>query len=129
MCNGIGRKCSGENTFFHDKLKLKLDTFVHRVYAVSRRFPKEEIFGVTSQIRRAALSVVLNYIEGYARRRGTKCKVCSNFLDIAYGSLKEGKYLIYFCYKEKYLDKSSYDELAKIADELGAMLWSLMNKK
>ena len=114
---------------FHNKLKIKLDAFVHAVYGVSRNFPKEEMFGVTSQIRRASLSVILNYIEGYARRRGTQCKVYVNFLEIAYGSLKESKYLIYFCFRENYLKKKEYEKLIKSADEIGAMLWSILNKK
>ena len=52
---------------FSDKLKRKMDEYVHLVYKLTRKFPKEELYGTTSQLRRAALSVILNYIEGFAR--------------------------------------------------------------
>lgn len=109
---------------FHEKLKLKMDDFVHYVYKLTKKFPKEEMYGVTSQIRRAALSVILNYIEGYARK---KDKVYQNFLEISYGSFKETKYLLNFCLKEKYLDKEEYQSALNMAEEIGAMLWSTMS--
>jgi len=52
---------------FHDILKNKADIFAFEVYKITKKFPREEIYGITSQLRRAALSVILNYIEGYAR--------------------------------------------------------------
>jgi len=78
---------------FHDNLKIKIDKYVHLVYRFSRSFPKEERYGVVSQIRRSTLSIMLNYIEGYARggRKETK-----RFLTISYASLKESKYLLHF---------------------------------
>lgn len=42
-------------TQFHDELKFKMDEYVHLVYRVTKRFPKEELYGVTSQLRRSAL--------------------------------------------------------------------------
>lgn len=47
-----------------------------------------------------------------------------NFLEISYGSLKETQYLIYFCFNEGLIEKDKYDELFKLADEVGAMLWT-----
>lgn len=85
---------------FPDSLKIKMDEFVHLVYQVSKDFPKDELYGVTSQLRRSALSVILNYIEGYVRNRD---KVYKNFLEISYGSLKEAKYLLHFSLVEGYL--------------------------
>ena len=107
-------------TQFHDELKLKMDEYVHLVYKLTRQFPREELYGVISQLRRSALSVVLNYIEGYARIRG---KVYKNFLEISYGSLKESKYLLHFSLTEKYLSKTDYDRVVKLAEDIGAMLW------
>lgn len=63
---------------FHEELTDLIDTFAHNVYRVSRSFPKEELYAIVSQLRRAALSVALNYIEGYAR---IKVKVHRNFIE------------------------------------------------
>lgn len=103
--------------------------YVKCVYKVTKNFPKDELYGATSQLRRATLSVILNYIEGYARRKGPDCKVYNNFLEISYGSLKESKYLIYFAYTENYLMQRDYERLIILADEIGRMLWNTMNEK
>jgi four helix bundle protein len=105
---------------FHDKLKKIMNEYAHLVYKVTKGFPKEEIYGITSQIRRASLSVILNYIEGFSRR---KKLVMLNFFEISYGSLKESKYLLEFTLEENYLSKENYIKLEKLADEIGAMLW------
>jgi four helix bundle protein len=105
---------------FHQNLKKKMDKYVHLVYEFTRDFPREEIFGVTSQLRRAVLSVVLNYIEGYARRRE---KSLLYFLETSYASLKESKYLLHFSLCEGYLKKKNYSQAIKLADDIGAMLW------
>ncbi len=103
------------------QLKKKMNEFVHFVYKTTRDFPRSELYGVVSQIRRAALSVILNYIEGYARQ---KPLVRLNFLEISYGSLQESKYLLGFSYEEKYLSENDYSFGIKLAEEIGAMLWS-----
>ncbi len=106
---------------FHKILKHKLDEFAFLVYKVTKSFPKEEIYGITSQLRRAALSVVLNYIEGYARLGDKQLK---NFLQMSYGSLKETKYLLYFSEREGYIKKDDYKKLINLSEEIGAMLWT-----
>jgi len=113
------------NSQFHKDLKKLMDKLVNRVYDCSKSFPKEEIFGVTSQLRRASLSIILNYVEGYARGRKA---VLKNFLEISYGSLKESKYLIYFTYKRKFLNKKQYKELLDLSEQIGAMLWGIISK-
>jgi len=114
-----------ERETYHNKLKRIMDEYVHLVYKMTRDFPKEELYGVTSQLRRSSLSVILNYIEGYAR---VKDKVHRNFLEISYGSLKESKYLLYFSFVENYLSKRNYEKSIKLAEEIGAMLWSIIQK-
>ncbi len=108
---------------FHDQLKELMDTFVHSVYRASKSFPKEETYGVTSQLRRAALSVVLNYIEGYARQRSA---VYKNFLEISYGSLQESKYLLDFSIKEGYLPEADGRLLVEQAERIAKMLWGTL---
>lgn len=114
-------------TSYHEKLKEKIDNYAHGVYKISRLFPKEEMFGITSQLRRSSLSVMLNYIEGFARRKKADCKVYRNFMEISYGSLKESKYLLHFSMVEKYYDVKDYKKIIVLADEIGAMLYKIIN--
>ena len=109
---------------FHSILKKKADEYAFTVYIASKKFPKEEQYGITSQLRRSALSVVLNYIEGYARVGDKQFK---NFLQIAYGSLKESKYLLFFVRREKFINEKEYNTLINLAEEIGAMLWTTIN--
>ena len=106
---------------FKENLKKKMDDYVHFVYGITQDFPKSELYGTTSQFRRATLSVILNYIEGYARRRPA---VQYNFFEIAYGSLQESKYLLYFSLTEKYISEVEYKKGISMAEEIGAMLWT-----
>lgn len=110
---------------FHDQLKAKMDEYAHFVYRCTKTFPKEELYGVTSQLRRSALSVVLNYVEGYARG---KDRVHKNFLEISYGSLKESKYLLHFSMVEQYLSKTDYEKAITLAEDIGAMLWGTLRR-
>src|SRR3989338_10609291 len=110
---------------FHERLYAILDDYAHDVYRVTKTFPKEELYGVTSQLRRASLSIILNYIEGYARARN---KVYKNFIEISYGYLKESKYLLHFSFVEEYVSKTDYGKALKLAEDIGAMLWGILRK-
>ena len=113
---------------FYKILKDKIKEYAHLVYLITRSFPKEELYGLTNQIKRATLSVLLNYIEGYARFR---IKVNVNFLEIAYGSLKESVVALEFADEESFITKEEeYKKAIQLADEIGAMLWkTIQNKK
>lgn len=113
-----------QNTY-HKELKDLMDEYVHLVYRVTRDFPRDELYGVTSQLRRSSLSIILNYIEGYARIGEPTYK---NFLKISYGSLQESKYLLAFSLKECYLSEENYQLPDKLADRIGAMLWGIISK-
>jgi len=106
---------------FKEKLKKLMDEYVQFIYQITKKFPKEEIYGVTSQTRRATLSIILNYIEGFARR---KSAVQLNFFETSYGSLKESRYLVYFAYKQQWITNGEYDEGLQRSEETGAMLWT-----
>jgi four helix bundle protein len=105
---------------FTDQLKLKMDDYVHLVFKLCKDFPKEELYNTTSQLKRASLSVILNFIEGFARE---KLAVKRNFWEIAYGSPKESKYLLHFSFKEGFLLETDYQSVVDLAEEIGAMLW------
>ncbi|MDQ5982116.1 MAG: hypothetical protein QG549_113 [Patescibacteria group bacterium] len=83
-------------------------SFAVAVYKVSRSFPKEELFGITSQIRRAVSSISANIAEGFGRT-STKDKL--HFYTIAYGSLLETKNFLYLSEKLGYLDTEQLDQL------------------
>lgn len=116
-----------ENESYFEKLKSKADNFVHLVYSVTRKFPKEEIYGITSQLRRSSMSVALNIVEGFARARDRK-NVHKNFLEIAYGSLQESDFLIEFSLKERYMTREDFDKLKPLSKEIGAMIWGIIRK-
>jgi len=96
------------------------DQFAHNVYQVSRKLPKDELYGITSQLRRAALSVPLNLVEGHAR--GTD-KNRLNFCRMAFGSLKESQYLLGFCIREELLTEADTKFVHDQSKELARMLW------
>ncbi|MBU2509265.1 four helix bundle protein [Patescibacteria group bacterium] len=106
---------------FHDDLRVKIDDYVFFVYTLTKFIPKEELYGVTSQLRKATLSIALNYIEGYARQSKKSIKY---FYDISYGSLKESKYLVEFSNKMGYIPEEDLKRAVAMNDVIGAMLWT-----
>ena len=96
------------------------DELAYQVYTMTRNFPKEEIYGLTSQLRRAALSVPTNIVEGYSRKGDREL---ARFLNISLGSMAETKYLVHFAHRLGYLEDSGYTELKDGYDRLGKSLW------
>ena len=96
------------------------DELAFQVYNATRHFPKEEIYGITSQLRRSALSIPTNIVEGYSRKGD---KELSHFINISLGSLAETKYLIYFSNRLGYFEKHKYSELKTGYEKLGKLLW------
>lgn len=107
-------------------LFVKSDLLAKRVYEVTRGFPKEEVYGLTSQLRRSGLSVILNVVEGFARQTPKEFK---RFLLIAFGSVKETKYLLYFAKEQKYYSESEYQEVLDIAEEVSKILWTIIHRR
>ncbi len=98
----------------------KADGLAYQVYAATKAFPKEELYAMTSQLRRAALSVPTNIVEGYARQGKNEFR---QFANIALGSLAEAKYLLGFCLRLKYLKPQEPQNLDDQAEEVGRLLW------
>ena len=95
-----------------DPSKLRVfhlsDELVADIYNATADFPSEERYGLQAQIRRAAVSVPSNLVEGSARR-GDREYV--NFCNIACGSAYEGRYLIGLSFRLGFLPKKVHDEL------------------
>jgi four helix bundle protein len=98
----------------------KAHELVCEIYTGTKQFPKEELYGITSQIRRAAVSIPTNIAEGSGRQSRNEFK---QFVNIALGSLTETEYLMELCVQLKLLPQEKYDKLESIRRELGAMLW------
>lgn len=98
----------------------KADELTFQVYMATKKFPKEEIYGITSQLRRAVLSVPTNVVEGYGRQGRKELR---QFMNIALGSLAEAKYLLDFSSRLKYFSAEQYGKLEDLAQEVGKLLW------
>ena len=91
-------------------------------YKATRSFPKEELFGLTSQIRRAATSVAANIAEGQGRHH---TKEFLNHLSMARGSLLELETLLLLSQRIGLLNETTVSSLLSISDEIGRMLSGL----
>lgn len=112
-----------ESKEFYKVLKRELHNFNLITYSLTNKFPKSELYGTISQLRRASISIMLNFLEGYAR---FKPKVKLNFFETSYGSCRESKYLIFFALEMKWITREDYDNSFKMVDSIGAMLWSVI---
>ena len=94
------------------------------VYESSRNFPREEIYGLTSQLRRAAVSVSANIAEGCGRRSDGEFV---RFLQIARGSISEVEYHLLLARDLKFLTNQVHQDLEKKVIEVQRMLTSLVS--
>jgi four helix bundle protein len=95
------------------------------VYTATRVFPKEELYGLTSQIRRAATSIPANIAEGCGRDGGADL---ARFLQIAAGSASELEYHLLLAHDLQFLDEASWQDLSAATCEIKQMLVSLMRR-
>nr|WP_322624355.1 four helix bundle protein [uncultured Flavobacterium sp.] len=98
---------------------------VTNIYEVTKVFPKEEVFGLTSQIRRCSISIPSNIAEGYGRGGDIELK---RFLSISVGSLFELQTQIEIAYNIRYIDQATFKSLYDSTRELEIMLTSFINK-
>ena len=99
------------------------DSFALAVYGATNTFPREEVFGLTAQLRRAAVSVPSNIVEGAARNSQADYV---RFLDIAYGSLREAGYQLSLAHRLGYMKAETFQELDALCTETGKVLNGLI---
>ena len=94
------------------------------VYSETKSFPKEELYGVTSQLRRAVVSVPANIAEGANREHQ---KEYLHFLHIARGSIAEVEYLLHLSKRLGYVQDKNYREIDSLRKEAAKTLQGLIN--
>ena len=103
----------------------KAMNLVTKTYQLTNNFPKDELFGLTSQIRRSAISVPSNIAEGFGRKSN---KEFSRFLNIGLSSLFEYQTQIEIAKNIHYLNENDFKNLYEDTRELEAMIVSFSNK-
>ena len=97
--------------------------FTNKIYSLTNKFPKEELYGLTSQIRRATVSIMSNIAEGFDRRSD---KELSNFLSIARASSSEVQNDLYIALDLNYISQFEfnqfYQEAKKIAQQINGLM-------
>jgi four helix bundle protein len=99
----------------------KADHLARQIYTITKNFPQHERYGLTSQLRRAAISIPTNLVEGSGRQGKNETK---QFANIALGSLAETEYLMGFCRELNLISTNDYVQLDVLCDEVNALLWS-----
>ena len=96
-----------------------------QIYSCSKAFPRDEIYGLTSQMRRASASIGMNIAEGCCRKGSAEM---ARFLQIAMGSAGELEYQLLLAHDLDYLKDGQYETLKTQAVEVKRMLSSLMQR-
>ena len=116
---------SKTNTFTDLRMWQKSHEFVISVYGVTEFFPKHELFGLVSQLRRAAVSIPANIAEGY-RKKGQADKL--RFFNISQGSLEECRYYLILAKDLTYINLEQYNNLNNKLEETSKSLNSYCKK-
>jgi four helix bundle protein len=98
-------------------------TFALAVHEQTKKWPPDERYGLTSQVRRASFSVAANIVEGRARKGPKEFR---RFLDIAWGSLSEAGYVLHFARDAGLLTAKEYDRLEALRAAAGKPLYGLL---
>ena len=104
--------------------------FTNKIYMLTKKFPKEESYGLTSQIRRATVSIMSNIAEGFDRRSD---KELSNFLSMSRASSSEVQNDLYIALDLNYISQDEfnklYQEAKKIAKQINGLITYLKSGK
>lgn len=107
---------------FKLEVAKKAHVLTSEIYRVTASFPKTEIYGLISQIRRSVMSIPANLAEGYTRKSSKEFKQSIN---IARGSLAETQYFLLLSKDLDYINNNDYLKLNQRVDEVGKMLFGL----
>ncbi|MBN1688108.1 MAG: four helix bundle protein [Candidatus Omnitrophica bacterium] len=113
------------NSFKQLKIWQRSVEIVKQVYLLTKRFPKEELYGLTAQMRRSAISIPSNIAEGFKRYHDKEYK---QFLHIALGSAAELETQLVIAQELSYISKSDLEEFAQAREQIGKMTSSLIGK-
>lgn len=95
------------------------------IYNITKKFPKDEVYSLTDQIRRSSRSVAINIREGYAKRKYEQIFI--RHLNDSLGSSEETRGWLDFARDCKFISKAEHQELNNKYDEVNAMLYGLIN--
>lgn len=107
------------------KVWEKAHSFAVKVYEITKAFPKEELYSLTNQLRRAASSIPANIAEGCGKNSKQEL---AHFLNIALGSSNESEYYLILSKDLTYLEETNYNILYNLINEVKGMLIALINK-
>ncbi|SRR6266496_2341633 len=107
------------------KVWEKSHQFTLKVYEITKAFPKDEIYSLTNQLRRAASSIPANIAEGCGKNSQAEF---AHFLNISLGSANESEYFLILSKDLQYLNENNFTILFAIINEIKAMLISLIGK-
>jgi four helix bundle protein len=111
---------------FHDlNVWEKSHNLTLMIYKSTLNFPREEVYGLKSQIRRASASIPTNIAEGCGRNSDAEL---ARFLDISMGSASELEYLLLLVKDLNMLSQSDYDNLASVLIEIKRMIATFIKK-
>jgi four helix bundle protein len=99
----------------------KAHKFVVEIYHNTFKYPREELFCLTSQIRRSSVSIPANIAEGTKKSKNDFCR----YLTISEGSLEETKYYLILSKDLSYITEAQFNDLTKKAGEIGFLLFRL----
>ena len=108
--------------YSYEKLFVYQKSFelVITTYKITKNYPKEELFVLVPQMRRAAISIVANIVEGYSK---TSKKELIRFLDISKGSLNELELFFKVSNELQYFDKIKFEEIISVITEVKKLLY------
>ena len=124
---------TGQKTFKYGPVKTFEDLIIwqksivltKQIYTITRKFPKEEIYGLSNQLRRASVSVASNIAEGYGRITRNDYK---RFLSFSFGSTFEIQTQLIICIEIGIINNEDFNESMMLSKEISAMLYAIIKK-